>query len=246
MAALEAFFDESYGDDGVLAVSGYVFTKRRRERFDVAWRRMLERNGRKLPYFRMSSCAHHRDPFDRLPREECDVIQREAIALIGEYAAVGISLTIDEAEYNSRHNKKTQQAYDLCLTLAMAYLRLWANEGSRQGKFAYFFEQGHKHHKRGNLLMTDALKTPILRQVYRYESHELAPKEKYCGCQAADLLAWHTYSQHKREKRGLPMRQDLKALLGATLHLRKHLPADEWALITHDLRGVLGTQWPEV
>lgn len=246
MAAIEAYFDESYGDDGVLAVSGYAFTKRRRERFDAAWRRMLVSNGRNLPFFRMSSCVHHRAPFDRISRDECDVVAREAIALIGSYAAVGISLTINEDDYNAKHKKTTQQAYDLCLTLAMAYLRKWANEGNRQGRIAYYFEQGHKHQKRGHRLMTDALSTPLLRSAYRYESHEFAPKEKYGGCQAADMLAWHTYTPHKREKRGQPMRRDLKALLGSTLYLRKDLPSQEWAMITHDLMGYLGTNWPDV
>jgi hypothetical protein len=92
VAVLQAFFDESYGPEGLVCVAGYIFTKSKAQVFDRAWRAMLRRYC--LPYFRMSSCAHGADPFAGLTKEQRISVLKEAISIIHVNALHGVAATV--------------------------------------------------------------------------------------------------------------------------------------------------------
>ena len=94
VALLQTYFDESHGPDGLMCVAGYVFTKSRAMTFDRLWRRdVLKKYG--LPYFRMSSCAHGNEPFDKLGKAKCVDAEKQAISIIHETALRGVAATVD-------------------------------------------------------------------------------------------------------------------------------------------------------
>ena len=101
MAVIEAYFDESYADSGEpLCVAGYGFRKTKARALDKNWKRLLKKYD--LPFFRMSACAHHNPPFDRLTKEQCEDVARAAIELIRKYADRGFAVTVDEKDFEAR------------------------------------------------------------------------------------------------------------------------------------------------
>jgi hypothetical protein len=91
---VEAFFDESGSDANseVLCVAGYIFDKDSCVELDTKWCEVLSKF--KLPFFRMSACAHGTKPFDRLTIEERIEVEKEMIALIKQFATYGIAVTV--------------------------------------------------------------------------------------------------------------------------------------------------------
>ena len=94
MALLQAYFDESYGPDGVVCVAGYVFTKSSARKLDKAWRREVLGHYC-LPHFRMSACAHGNDPFAGLLKDQRTDAVKRAISIIHRTALHGVAVTVD-------------------------------------------------------------------------------------------------------------------------------------------------------
>jgi hypothetical protein len=72
-------------------VAGYLFGKDESKALDLKWKVALDYF--RLPYFRMSSCAHNTKPFDHLSHDECIEAEKAMIALINEYATLGVAVT---------------------------------------------------------------------------------------------------------------------------------------------------------
>jgi len=231
VTVIHAFFDESYGPDGLLCVAGFVFTKAGVRDLSRAWGHMLKRYD--LPYFHMASCAHGADVFKNLGAPVRDQIAREAIRLIGKCAAFGVANTVMEPEFNAKvpegHYIGNVRAYEFLVWNCLMGVRQYANEAHYNGKVAYFFEAGHKSQSTANKLMQQLFDAPNLRDEYRYAGHSFVPKESGAPIQAADLLAWQYYQDKRRELAGKPRRKDMQALLSNTMCVVRHINVDRHA-----------------
>jgi len=228
----EAYFDESGSHDGspVLAVAGYLFTSRHVKRLETDWRKMLREH--KLPYFRMSSCAHGARPFEKLDKSQRIEIEKCAIDLIQKHMSVGVAVSIAESEYNSwlpGHNP-IGSAYTFCCWMALVGIRSWIDRnGWKDTKISYCFESGHRYQGEANDLMNKIFGHPILCEHYRYKSHSFIRKESVCAVQAADLYAWQhaTFFKNRLSGKNKP-RKDFEALLSNRKHEAFH--GERWML----------------
>ncbi|MDX2275317.1 MAG: hypothetical protein NW206_07670 [Hyphomonadaceae bacterium] len=235
VTVIQAYFDESYGPDGLLCVAGYVFTKAGARGLTREWGHMLRRW--KLPYFRMSACAHGNEPFDRLSADARDKVARAAIGMTVKYAAFGVANTVNEHEFNAKVPDGDQignaRAYEFLTWNCLLGVRQYCDEARFKGKVAYFFEAGHKSQTSANNLMGRLFTVPTLRAEYRYAAHGFIGKEDSIPIQTADLLAWQFYQDRRREIAGKPRRKDMQALLNLQCIVR-HVDVDRHAQAVRD------------
>lgn len=215
MAFLECYFDESgtHAGSPVLSVGGYLFEKQQCEALDLKWKAVLDRF--RLPYFRMSACAHGQKPFDHLSPEECIDAEKAMIGLINEHALLGVGVAVNENDYNTwfEGNNPAGSAYTFCCWQILAGIRSWIDRNQFQGEIAYFFEAGHASKPEANSLMHRIFSDPQLRAGYRYVRHSFVEKERVRPIQTADILAWQQATQVKRWlKNDHRMRADFRAL----------------------------------
>lgn len=224
VALIQAYFDESISGD-YLCVAGYVFTKGKVKHLDAQWRKMLREYG--LPYFRMSACAHGNSPFDKLSDADRDKVARKAIALICEFAALGIATTVNQRQYEEKvHNPYGFQGpYEFCAWNCLMGVRRWIEDEGRKGDVAYVFEAGHASQSKANRLMQKLFESDKLRSSYRYVSHTFVDKVKVRPVQSADVIAWQWLKDRKNEAEGRSRRKDLVALLSVR-HLYRHIGAN--------------------
>jgi hypothetical protein len=216
VAFLECYFDESGTEDGssVLCVAGYLFDKEECKKLDLGWKEVLDRF--KLPFFRMSACAHNQKPFKHLSPDECIEAEKAMIGLINQHALLGVAIAVNEGDYNTWFEgvNPAGDAYTFCCWQILAGIRTWIRRNQFQGEIAYFFESGHVSQSRANDLMNRILKNPDLRAGYCYAGHAFVDKQKVRPVQTADILAWQQYTQVKRWlKNDYRMRKDFEALI---------------------------------
>ena len=228
VAFLECYFDESGTHDGspVLCVAGYLFDQDQCKALDLKWKASLERY--KLPFFRMSACAHNTDtvkvyPFEHLSAAECIAVEKEMIGHINEHALLGVAVAVNETEYNALFgsNSPAGTPYAFCCWQVLAGIQSWIlrNQFRGRGKAAYFFEAGHRDQSEANALMKRIFDNKTLRQNYCYGSHSFVEKESMRPIQKADILAWHQATQVKRWlKNDTRMRADFRALASKPRH----------------------------
>jgi len=233
VALIQAYFDESISGD-YLCVAGYVFTKGKVKHLDAEWRKMLRQY--RLPYFRMSACAHGNSPFDKLSPANRDKVARKAIALICEFAALGIAATVNQRQYeeNVPNPYGFQGPYEFCAWNCLMGVRRWIEEEGRKGDVAYVFEAGHASQSKANRLMQQLFESDKLRARYRYVSHTFVDKVKVRPVQTADVIAWQWLKDRKNEAEGRPRRKDLEALLSVR-HLYRHIDVDQHAEVTRQI-----------
>jgi hypothetical protein len=192
VAFLECYLDESGTHDGspVLCVAGYLFEKGQCEILDLKWKAVLDRY--RLPFFRMSACAHNQKPFEHLTGEECIEVEKELIGLINEHALLGLAVAVNEADYDTWFEKPNQAgtAYTFCCWQILAGIRSWIQRNEFDGKIAYFYESGHASQSQANALMNRIFSHSALRQGYRYAGHAFVDKQNVRPIQTADILAW--------------------------------------------------------
>lgn len=228
---VEAYFDETNSEDKhtLLAVSGYIFERDQCLALDGVWRQILE--DYKLPYFRMSACAHGAKPFDKLGKDEREEAARRAIKAIKDHMLFGFSASVREKDYAEWMPPRNTvgSPYVWCCWNSLIGVREWAIRTGFTGKIAYYFEAGHKHQTEANGVMNRIFKDDDFRRRYRYGSHAFVPKETNRPVQTADVLAWHHVQDYRRYLEGRDRRKDFAALLEgqenryAILHARKEL-----------------------
>jgi Protein of unknown function (DUF3800) len=221
MAFLECYFDESGSHDGspVLCVAGYLFERDSCKTLDLEWKKVLDRYD--LPFFRMSSCAHGNWPFKKLGMEDRIEAEKSMIALIGQHALIGLSIAVNEHDYNVLFGSTkavTGDAYSFCCWQILAGIQSWIARNNFEGDVAYFFEAGHASEPQANALMGKIFQEPRLRQRYRYAAHAFVDKVKVRPVQTADLLAWQTATQMKRWLNNMGPRADFEALMKKPRH----------------------------
>ncbi len=230
---IHAAFDESYGEDGLLAVSGLVFDKKGARGLTKAWSNMLTKGGRDLPFFRMSACAHRNWPFDKLSKAECDKVAREAIALIIKHSSGLTITTVDAVEFEKKvpqgQSVGNVRAYPFCVWNSLMHVRSLLQEGYIKGQVAYIFEAGDAKQSEANWLMNNLFADDTLRREYAYYSHSFVEKRKSALVQAADLIAWQSLQDRKRELKGERRRRDMQAIMVGTGGVLRHIDVDAHA-----------------
>jgi hypothetical protein len=221
VAFLECYFDESgsHGGSPVLCVAGYIFEKEQCKALDLGWKQVLERY--RLPFFHMTSCAHHQYPFDHLSLDDCIEAQKAMIGLINQHALLGLAMVVNEHDYKVMFGESSPAGtpYSFCCWQILAGIRAWINRTNFQGEIAYFYEAGHDSMGEANALMNRIFKEPHLREGYRYAGHGFVDKKKVRPVQTADILAWHWATQMKRWlNNNHKMRADFRALAEKPQH----------------------------
>jgi hypothetical protein len=221
VAFLECYFDESgtHGGSPVTCVAGYLFDKDGCKALDLKWKEVLDRY--RLPYFRMSACAHRQKPFDQLSPQECIDAETAMIRLINEYALLGAAVAVNEKDYNTWFEGRNPagSAYTFCCWQVLAGIRSYIMKNRFDGKVAYFFEAGHASQSEANGLMHRIFANPTLREGYRYAGHSFVDKQAVRPVQTADILAWHQATQVKRWlNKNNSIRADFRALASKPRH----------------------------
>ena len=208
MTVIHAFFDESHSgkNDPFFVVAGYVFKTSKLRQFEAKWKLLLAKY--KLPFFRMAACAHGNPPFDKLTKAQRDGAARTAIALIKEYASVGIGVATNP-QVQVLGNRTV---YPECVWMCLAGVKSWATDNAKLGSIGYYFESGHPDEKSAKEVMGIIFNDPALKADYRCVAYGFVGKEDSFPAQAADLLAWHMYTQAKRPD-GKSQRLDFQSLL---------------------------------
>lgn len=212
---VEAYFDESGSHDGspVLCVAGYLFKKEDCIKLDVEWKNVLDHY--KLPYFRMSECAHGNGAFSDLSKDKRISAQKRMINLIKANMAYGFSVSLEmKFAHLISKNAFIKSPYTLCCYWCLQAMRNWANDNDYKGDIAYFFESGHKSQGEANWVMNEIFNMPELKHEYRYANHSFADKAKVRPLQCADILAWQWHKYVKERMKGKEKcRADLFSLL---------------------------------
>jgi hypothetical protein len=220
MAMFEAYFDESGSHDGsaALCVAGYLFEKEQCRALDLEWKAVLDKF--KLPYFRMSSCAHGNFPFNNLSKEQRIEVETQMIGIIRSHMLFGTAISVNEDEYDSWPIKShLGTAYAYCCWQSLAAIYVWMNDNKINGDIAYFFESGHAFQTEANEVMNEIFKLPDLRAQYRYLSHAFVDKKKVRPVQTADILAWlHGNLLKRMQKDIFKPRADYSALIEGRPH----------------------------
>jgi hypothetical protein len=214
---IEAYFDESGSHEGspVLCVAGYIIEKDACVKLDSDWAEVLEKF--KLPFFRMSSCAHGTKPFDVLAKPERIEVEKQLIAITRQSISYGIAITVEPKTFEKiiPASPEIGSAYSVLAHACLTAVKSWANETQYAGDIAYFFESGHKSQSEANAIMERLFRIPKLRADHRYASHTFADKQKVRALQAADFIAWQWFTDHKRrmERKKLQARRDCYELM---------------------------------
>jgi Protein of unknown function (DUF3800) len=214
---LHAYFDESYGDDdGALCVAGYVFKKAGLRVFDARWNAMLQ--AYKLPYFRMSACAHRNDVFAEWDRERTIEAEKTAIEIIKTCCSYGVAVSFRCDQFRSivPTNHLFSTPYEMLVWHCLTAINAWVKEKmrGRSVEVAYFFEAGHRHQNKAGKLMSRELTNPNFID-FHSSSYAFVKKENSRHIQAPDILAWHVFQEGLRRAKGQETRKDFASLLQA-------------------------------
>jgi Protein of unknown function (DUF3800) len=218
MIECQAFFDESASHEGApfLCLAGYIFHKSHAIKLGHEWKKVLR--WKKLPYFRMSECAHGNGPFANLTRAERIAVATRMIEIIKARAVQGIAVTIDNLEFVSAAAEYPQLSriygtpYSFVTHSILAGVACWLIVNPHVHSMAYFFESGHGSEPQSNRIMERLFAPDARGEAYRYSGHGFVPKQKSAAIQAADLLAWQWYKDRKSKSEGRPRRKDCASL----------------------------------
>jgi hypothetical protein len=96
---VESYFDESGSHKGspLFCVAGYIIEKERAIKLTAEWRAVLQEH--KLPFFRMSDCAHGNGPFAGMTKQHRVEIEAMMIGIIKRYTAKGLAVTVNSDEF---------------------------------------------------------------------------------------------------------------------------------------------------
>lgn len=237
VALIEAHFDESIGEKPrrVICIAGYLMTDRLARRLTREWFSVLREY--ELPYFRMSACAHGNPPFDRLSRDQRIAVETKIIEITRRRTIKGFAVIMETDEFEQRMPKHELigSPYTFCAHVIIGGIAGWVAQSHFQGDIAYVFEAGHRSQGEAGKIMQKIFTNPVLKSGQRYASHAFVDKAMSPPTQAADLLAWHTYTDFRHRIEGKPRRKDFTALLR---------PEIDWAVLVDKAKmDELATKW---
>ncbi len=215
---VESYFDESgsHDDSALLCVAGYIIEKNAAIKLTDAWRAVLTEH--KIPYFRMSDCAHGNGPFKGMTKQHRLEIEVMMIGIIKRYTACGLAVTVNSDEFTKQMPKHRLIGgpYTFCAHVLIGGIGVFIEEAdktARIDKMAYFFEAGHGSRSETDRVIREMFRPGRIRDDYRYSGHAFVLKEQTPAVQAADLLAWQWYTDKRHQTEGRPRRKDCDLLL---------------------------------
>lgn len=226
----EVYVDESNSHDQeeTLCLAAYIFLPKKAKRFSKELTKVLRKRG--LPYFHMVDCAHGNPPFD-IGKEECISVEKNVIRLTKNLTEKGIAISLDKATFESAAPKSLTEnfggQYTYCLIQLIIQVLFWAEDTGFQGKFAYFFEAGHKSQSEANGVLDKMFQFPEVAAKFRYASHSFGGKQDFIPVQAADLLAWLFANHLEKLKQAKLPRKDFVALIRPDRDGQVSLDADK-------------------
>jgi Protein of unknown function (DUF3800) len=232
---VETYFDESGSHKGspILCVAGYIMEKNNAIKLGDAWRAVLKEH--KLPFFRMSDCAHGNGPFSGMTRQHRVEVEAMMIGIIKRYTLQGLAVTVKPDEFEQLMPKfpLIGGIYSFCahVLLGGVYTFLEAQKALGIEKVAYFFEAGHASKSEANSIITKLFSQPQIKADYCYAGHGFVLKEDTPAVQAADLLAWQWFTDKRHQTEGRPRRKDCISLLEHR-HDATHIGPDQISSMT--------------
>jgi len=228
---VEVYLDESKGSkpERIMCVAGYLFERSQAERLTVEWNAQLERFD--LPFFHMVDCAHGSGEFSKLEKPERIELQTELIKIANKYARAGFSSTTLSEKFPALsilHPLQGGLEQTFNSMFCLSGVRRWADVLQYNGPISYFFESGNRPEQaEAGRFMNMICEDPVAREKFRYHSHAFIPKEGNPPVQAADLLAWQSYTDRRHALEAKPRRADYVALLGPNRILSRHWDLEE-------------------
>jgi uncharacterized protein DUF3800 len=224
----EVYFDESYNDRGVqtLCVAGFMFTQRNAIKLTKEWNYLLGLY--RMPYFRMSQCAHGNGPFAELTKDKRIELEKKLIGTINRFATAGFATTLNEKEFGGAMTELFPDSgpYSWAVRSCLDGIAEYNDRTQNREDISYFFESGHRDQSEANRVMNKIFDDPISRRMFRYKSHAFIDKVSSAPVQAADLLAWQWYTDKRHIAEGKPRRKDCAALLRKIFYLTAHVSSE--------------------
>ena len=212
---VEAYFDESIGralsrqPDGserhvkILCIAGYLMDSESTKRLCADWQAVLDWKG--LSYFHMVDCAHGNGVFANLSKSDRIQVAARMMAAIKRHTLRGFAITVNIEQYNlfmPTRDRLAGTPYSFCANAIMWRVNSWLDKLKFNGRVAFFFEAGHASQPEADKVMRDIYALPEMTAVDRYAGHAFVDKKLALPLQAADLLAWQSYTEIRRKTEG--------------------------------------------
>lgn len=212
---MHVYVDESGTHDGarVMGLAGYIFEASQAARFSRDWQKCLQKIG--IPFAHMTDCANGNGVYTALSLDERVQSERLLIESIKRRSKVGIATLVDPSIYEEvcGSDPKTPSAYSFCVLAFVSAATRWAEKMSFKGRFAYFFEGGHRFQAQANASINDLPRSKSPARDF-YLSHSFFDKKDAPPLQAADMLAWQACHYFERASRSHQKeRKDFRALI---------------------------------
>jgi hypothetical protein len=212
---LEAYFDESERENGLLCVAGYVFVARQADRLAKEFEQIFS------PYggFHMKDLVHKKKGFKEISDAERTRLLKEAVRIVKARFSYGVAVTVDIREYDAfapRWIRGFRNAYPFLCHLAMTGAASLVRKHGDPGPIKYVFEAGHPHEAEARHSVRQMSRSAELREHYLYASDDFLSKADAVPLQAADLLAWESAKfKHETVDGEREIRKSLLALVAA-------------------------------
>jgi len=184
---LEAYFDESQRDVGILSVAGFAFAPPQAKKFAKDWTALFPKG------CHMKELSQRRGRFSGISQAESSKLLIQAIKLINARVSFGVCASVDIEEMQRvmpSWIRGLEHPYPILCHMAMTNLGLLIEEHGGGYSVDYVFESGHAKEKAAESWMSYAPRAPELSRSYFYRSHRFAANSSEPALQAADILAW--------------------------------------------------------
>ena len=218
---LEAYFDASKRDGGILCVAGFAYGT---DRAKKATRALRSTWGETLFHMTdLHSKPERRYGFSKAQAH--NIFERTVqIPIASASFGVAVSCRLDEIQRlaPTRADPGSKEilagfrtGYAMCCHAAMAALGDLAGTST---SIAYFFERGDEHQGESQEFMRLMHSHPIAaKSIYKMSSHTVLTKADCRLFELSDMLAWEWAKHVERTDASTPIRPSLKAILGNDL-----------------------------
>ena len=201
MAILGAYFDESgnEADTPTVVVAGLIASKQQWDKFNRKWDRALQ--AEEIKFLHMSDLAHSWGQFKGWTEERKRPFLDRLFGIIESHARhylVSV-LKIDEFEkIRTEFGDIKLSAYQFCCVQCMNGIAKYMLDSDKRKKIDVVFELGNKFMSEGMRLFSEPDAPEQVRQIYKIAHIGTGSKEGDKPLQAADWLAYETFSDYKK------------------------------------------------
>lgn len=211
VALLQAYFDESERQNGLLCVAGFAFAPPQALKLAKEFKSAFGEYGG----FHMKTLLPKSKGYKGISDSLRAQLLKRAVNITKRHFSYGVAVTVNIDEFKSvspRFIRGFRQAYPFLCHMAMVALVKVSTDHGDSSPITYFFEAGHQHESEAHDFVATASKTDELRRFYRYNGSAFLPKAQAVPLQAADLLAWEM-GKFKDETIDNPLRAMRQSLL---------------------------------